>query len=73
VVVFFYQDDYQKDLTNLIQTNEHSLGDTQEMGGQEVDGETRLSLWVDVAGEYLEVSVTALVLCLLTLGQVYVI
>ncbi|WJX44446.1 hypothetical protein P8452_31420 [Trifolium repens] len=43
-------DDYQKDLTNLIQTNEHSLGDTQEMGGQEVDGETRLSLWVDVAG-----------------------
>jgi hypothetical protein len=50
VVCFFYQDDYQKDLTNLIQTNEHSLGDTQEMGGQEVDGETRLSLWVDVAG-----------------------
>ena len=50
MVAFFYQDDYQKDLTNLIQTNEHSLGDTQEMGGQEVDGETRLSLWVDVAG-----------------------
>jgi hypothetical protein len=35
----FYQDGQER-LTLLIMTNEHSLGDTQEVGGQEVDGET---------------------------------
>jgi hypothetical protein len=49
--VFFYQDDYRERLDILIRSNNHSLRDTtQEVDEQEVDGETRLSLWVDVAG-----------------------
>jgi hypothetical protein len=51
VVCFFYQDDYRERLDILIRSNNHSLRDTtQEVDEQEVDGETRLSLWVDVAG-----------------------
>jgi uncharacterized protein YceH (UPF0502 family) len=47
---FFYQDDYQEHLDLLIRTNVHSLRDTQEVDEQEVDGETRLGLWVDFSG-----------------------
>ncbi|WJX17252.1 hypothetical protein P8452_07186 [Trifolium repens] len=45
------EDDYRERLDILIRSNNHSLRDTtQEVDEQEVDGETRLSLWVDVAG-----------------------
>ncbi|WJX10801.1 hypothetical protein P8452_01480 [Trifolium repens] len=44
------KDDYQEHLDLLIRTNVHSLRDTQEVDEQEVDGETRLGLWVDFSG-----------------------